>query len=317
MESHKKSKSSSQKFIKDQKDAKNECTEFNVFQQVKCSNPVKTEFNYEPIMKSDAVSAQIPFSINNIFISTESSHTCIAENQVKIENEENKENEVCKIKVEEEEDIDECNTGRWTDEEHQRFKEALGKYGKNWKKIQEYVGTRSTTQTRSHAQKYFYKMGKDLNNPKETNPEVTLEVSIKNKPENKFRSEERLSSPNFIPNEVLSSKSTLKRYGPGKTQINIGMKNVSQVNIKREPLENFNEELLYGKRFYSENNSFELEESGSKKIKDLDEPKFENLDYEVIKPLKLEEREKSDEDEKLENKKKSKFFIDLQSIFNM
>ena len=211
--------------------------------------------------------------------------------------------------------MDECNAGRWTDEEHQRFKEALGKYGKNWKKIQEYVGTRSTTQTRSHAQKYFYKMGKDLNNPKETNPEVTLEVSIKNKPENKFRSEERLSSPNFIPNEVLSSKSTLKRYGPGKTQINIGMKNESQINIKHEPFENFNEELLYGKRSYPENNGFELEESGSKKIKDLDELKFENLDDEIIKPL--EEREKSDEDEKLENRKKSKFFMDLQSIFNM
>lgn len=33
----------------------------------------------------------------------------------------------------------------------------MEKFGKNWKKIQQYVGTRSGTQIRSHAQKYFMK----------------------------------------------------------------------------------------------------------------------------------------------------------------
>ncbi len=49
-------------------------------------------------------------------------------------------------------------TGRWTKEEHKRFLQALKLYGKNWKKVQEYVGTRTTTQARSHAQKYFAKL---------------------------------------------------------------------------------------------------------------------------------------------------------------
>lgn len=49
-------------------------------------------------------------------------------------------------------------TGRWTKTEHQKFLEALKLYGKNWKQIQEYVGTRSATQARSHAQKYFAKL---------------------------------------------------------------------------------------------------------------------------------------------------------------
>lgn len=32
---------------------------------------------------------------------------------------------------------------------------AIGMHGKNWKKVQEHVGTRNRTQIRSHAQKYF------------------------------------------------------------------------------------------------------------------------------------------------------------------
>ena len=52
------------------------------------------------------------------------------------------------------------NTGRWTQEEHKRFIEALLKYGNEWKNVQKHVGTRSSTQARSHAQKFFVKIGK-------------------------------------------------------------------------------------------------------------------------------------------------------------
>jgi SHAQKYF class myb-like DNA-binding protein len=52
------------------------------------------------------------------------------------------------------------NTGRWMPDEHQRFIEALLKYGNEWKNVQKYVGTRSSTQARSHAQKFFVKIGK-------------------------------------------------------------------------------------------------------------------------------------------------------------
>eukprot|EP00331_Platyophrya_macrostoma_P018419 CAMPEP_0176475156 /NCGR_PEP_ID=MMETSP0127-20121128/43447_1 /TAXON_ID=938130 /ORGANISM="Platyophrya macrostoma, Strain WH" /LENGTH=264 /DNA_ID=CAMNT_0017870715 /DNA_START=35 /DNA_END=829 /DNA_ORIENTATION=+ len=52
--------------------------------------------------------------------------------------------------------------GRWTKEEHQRFVEALKIHGKNWKKVEEFVATRSGAQIRSHAQKFFIRLEKDV-----------------------------------------------------------------------------------------------------------------------------------------------------------
>lgn len=50
--------------------------------------------------------------------------------------------------------------GRWKKDEHKRFIDAIIKYGNNWRQVQKYVGTRSSTQTRSHAQKFFEKLKK-------------------------------------------------------------------------------------------------------------------------------------------------------------
>ena len=49
-------------------------------------------------------------------------------------------------------------TGRWKNDEHRRFIDGIIKYGNNWRQVQKYVGTRSSTQTRSHAQKFFEKL---------------------------------------------------------------------------------------------------------------------------------------------------------------
>ena len=50
--------------------------------------------------------------------------------------------------------------GRWKEDEHKRFIEAIIKYGNDWKQVQKCVRTRSSTQARSHAQKFFVKIKK-------------------------------------------------------------------------------------------------------------------------------------------------------------
>lgn len=49
------------------------------------------------------------------------------------------------------------NTGRWSEEEHRKFMEAIELFGKDWKKVQQHVGTRTSAQSRSHAQKVLAK----------------------------------------------------------------------------------------------------------------------------------------------------------------
>lgn len=52
------------------------------------------------------------------------------------------------------------NTGRWTRQEHFKFLEALKLFGKEWQKVQQHVFSRTSTQARSHAQKFFGKLEK-------------------------------------------------------------------------------------------------------------------------------------------------------------
>eukprot|EP01033_Poteriospumella_lacustris_P003337 gene3336-2465_t len=50
-------------------------------------------------------------------------------------------------------------SGRWTSEEHRLFLEGVMLYGKDWKKMQPLIKTRSLVQIRTHAQKVFKKIG--------------------------------------------------------------------------------------------------------------------------------------------------------------
>ena len=65
---------------------------------------------------------------------------------------------------------DGLNIGVWTKDEHKKIIEALRKFGNDWQIIQEFVGTRSSIQVRSHCQKYFKAMkNKEYKELKKTN----------------------------------------------------------------------------------------------------------------------------------------------------
>ena len=48
--------------------------------------------------------------------------------------------------------------GKWTLKEHIQFLQALEKFGVNWKKISDYIPSRTSIQIRSHSQKFYKKL---------------------------------------------------------------------------------------------------------------------------------------------------------------
>jgi len=52
--------------------------------------------------------------------------------------------------------------GRWTEEEHKKFINAILLFGNDWKEVESYIITRNSTQARSHAQKFLIKLKRKL-----------------------------------------------------------------------------------------------------------------------------------------------------------
>lgn len=96
--------------------------------------------------------------------------------------------------------------GRWTKEEHQKFVEALKLYGKNWKQVEEHVGTRNGAQIRSHAQKFFNRLEREMN-LKESIAKQTIGGKIKEKSQRK--ASECSVSTNCSYQEVTTETQTL------------------------------------------------------------------------------------------------------------
>lgn len=67
--------------------------------------------------------------------------------------------------------------GRWSQEEHEVFLEGLDCYGKQWKLIAGFIGTRTVVQVRTHAQKYFQKVERQSSTTTTGNSTITVKTS--------------------------------------------------------------------------------------------------------------------------------------------
>ncbi|RHY29462.1 hypothetical protein DYB32_005114 [Aphanomyces invadans] len=88
-------------------------------------------------------------------------------------------------------------SGRWSNEEHNRFVEGLHQYPhgvlNRWRKISKAVGTRTVLQTRTHAQKYFRRLQK-MDDSRETNPKLSADVHDDG--------DDGVDSENHLPNDI-------------------------------------------------------------------------------------------------------------------
>ena len=92
---------------------------------------------FRPISQIQNNNLNITFSEEDNFFSLSNNNTSIKQNN---------------------QDNSKFSIGRWHLGEHKRFLEAIVKFGNDWKKVEKYIGTRTSSQARSHAQKFFIKL---------------------------------------------------------------------------------------------------------------------------------------------------------------
>lgn len=138
--------------------------------------------------------------------------------------------------------------GHWSIEEHERFLEALQLYGKNWKLIQQHIGTRSATQTRSHAQKYFNRL-------KQTKKETLVKVRAASRADavghnqvNKIKTKSSIGKDKtkekrkVKKNKRLSSNESNYTIEPKKKYYSDELDKILMINLENVDIDKFYEE---------------------------------------------------------------------------
>ncbi len=109
--------------------------------------------------------------------------------------------------------------GKWAADEHQRFVEAMDRFGNSWKDVMQYIGTRTPAQIRSHAQKYYkhlrlQKMKEMKSDPKQKNAVFVITKEYLNRTTTTARTTQFIDSPFMSKHESSSNVPSA-----GQTQI--------------------------------------------------------------------------------------------------
>ena len=118
-------------------------------------NKPKSNININPIISQFRHISQIRNNNVNISFSEEDNFFSLSNNNTSFK--QNNENNT------------RLSIGRWHLSEHKRFLEAIIKFGNDWKKVEKYIGTRTSSQARSHAQKFFIKLKEEQKKSKISN----------------------------------------------------------------------------------------------------------------------------------------------------
>jgi len=180
------------------------------------------------------------------------------------------------------------NTGRWKPDEHKRFIDAILLFGNEWKRVENFVGTRSSTQARSHAQKFFEKM--KMANLIDLNIDFESKTSIKTL-HNALKSMEKDKYLNTV--KVLNNIAFIRKNSKGNGE-------------KRKEIErSTNSDRSF---MHDINNS--TDHSSKMDYSHIEKPKLmfltDNLQSELNRNLFNKEKERKREREKEKNKDKEK-----------
>ena len=222
--------------------------------------------------------------------------------------------------------------GRWTREEHKKFIEGIIKYGNNWKQIQDYVNSRTSTQARSHAQKFFEKIKK--NNSLKSLGTITVNNrnnftnAIIQKLHNTFKNSSQ-DKINSIVNKFLSLEYGLPKKRKRNLHNNYNSNNSTHLLLKkRKKISNkdyitkYAEYNEHEKKDDLEKNNFENENNYEVKSENYDKNDNEN-NYESVEEYRdlktLKKDEKSNKFEKIceENNDNNKIgYNNNNNVFN-
>ena len=233
--------------------------------------------NY-PNEKKNPINTQINFDSQN-----NSNQQSISEEKRKISN-------ISKDNENTDSNPNEYHSGRWTNDEHQKFIEGILKYGNEWKRVQSIIKTRSSTQARSHAQKFFLRMKKEISPKILADSELLIQYIINStfKAKNNFiltnEQKERLFSVirSNLKSEEIQNKSKNTNTNNDNQYIIKEKEILSENYVNEEDYDNLGYDRVNGSNIISKKTS--IRDIGEKKkITFCSKKRKNNSDY-ILNP---------------------------------
>ena len=187
------------------------------------------------------------------------------------------------------------NGGRWNDDEHLKFIEAIYYYTNDWKEVQKYVRTRTPNQVRSHAQKFILKLRtfkdsslgidfteNNFKNLKEIIKKIKEIEQNTNKNNILLLLNQKLSENN-LKNSHINTNNKNEKIVDENIKTNIEEKNIDKENLNNNE-NNYEKEKFKIEKSYENIEEKTKNESNNKEI--LEQKKDYYFDYEFKNNLR-------------------------------